>query len=76
MISEDVDFRANLARNARFFSKVGISSDFFLRKYAKLVGTHIKTPFNTSKPLFSGKKGQKRVKNSQKYPQITIEIAL
>ena len=48
----------------------------FLLKYVKPIDTHIKTPFNTSEPLFSGKKGQKWVKNSQKDPQITIEIAL
>ena len=33
-------------------------------------------PFKTSKQLFSGKKGQNSLKNSQKYAQITIEIAL
>ena len=63
----DVDFRVNLARNARFFSKIGISSEL------KPIDTHIKTPFKTT--VF-WKKGQKWVKNSQKYPQIVIEIAL
>ena len=48
--------------------------------FAEVCETHRysykKTPFNTSKPLFSGKKGQKWIKNSKKDPEITIEIAL
>ena len=72
----DVDFRANLPQKAGFFFKIGLCLDFFWLNYVKLTGTHIKTPFKTSKQLFSGKKGQNSLKNSQKYAQITIEIAL
>ena len=57
-----------------FFSKLVFASTFLA--YVKLTGTHLKTPFKTSKQLFSGKKCQKSLKNSQKYTQITIEIAI
>ena len=69
-------FAWNFCKKPDFFLKLVFAWTFFLLNYVKLTGTRIKTPFKTSKQLFSGKNGQNSLKNSQKYAQITIEIAL
>ena len=51
------------------FARIWREMPYFLLKYVKPINTHIKTLFNTSKPLFYGKKaknGSKIVKKSPK----------
>ena len=69
-LSPETDFRTILVRNVKYYGQVSLCLNFFWLIYAKFTGTHIKTPFNISKPLFSWKK----VKNDSKKVEKTLKL--